>query len=235
MVFLDSDDVADLVSFGDAIDLVEDAYRQLGTGRATDVPRTNVSAPGTDGSLKSLVGTGPSGLGGNLYTGFRGPRGASKLVALFDETTGELRCAIEGDRLSWLRTGATGGVAVDHCARDDATTLGVIGSGRQARAQLFAVDRVRELEDVAVYSPTAANRSAFAEAVADEINADVPPVSSTRAAVEGETSSVPRRRRQIPSSTVRGSPGDARHGHRIPLPRRTRDRRSDRRTGSRDR
>jgi len=188
MLFLTSRDVAALVTMTDVVEALEAGYAAHGRGEVADVPRENLRPPTGDGSLKAMPAAGPQGLGGILYTGgFRGrPEGTvSKLTVLFDGEHGDLACVIESDRLSWLRTGATSGVATDHLARDDVSRLGLVGSGRQARSQLLGVAAVRDLDEVVVYSPTRANRERFAAEMADRVDADVRPVSSARAAVEG--------------------------------------------------
>jgi ornithine cyclodeaminase/alanine dehydrogenase-like protein (mu-crystallin family) len=71
------------------------------------------------------------------------------VVLLFETARAQLAAVVEADRLGRLRTGAASGVAARHLAKPGATTLGVIGCGRQAetqvaciRAALPAIDRV---------------------------------------------------------------------------------------------
>lgn len=188
MRVLSSEDVAELVDIEDVIGSVEDAYRQLGRGDATDVPRENVRSSAVDGNLKSMAAVGTDEMGGCFYTGGFSTRGEdvlSKLVVVFDTEVGGLNCVVEHDRLSWLRTGATSGVATDHCARPDASSLALIGSGRQARSQLLAVSAVRDITDVAVYSPTRSHREAFREEMSDVVDATIRTADSARSAVAG--------------------------------------------------
>lgn len=185
---LSSDDIAELVDIDDVIDSVEEAYRQLGAGEATDVPRENVYADAVEGNLKSMPAVGPSGLGGYVYTaGFSdSPDDAfSKLGFVFDDEDGDMVGVVQLDRLSWLRTGATSGVATKYAAREDATRLGIIGSGKQARSQLLAVAAVRDIEQARVYSPTRENRVAFAEELSEKTDVDVLAVDRARDAVKG--------------------------------------------------
>jgi ornithine cyclodeaminase len=70
-------------------------------------------------------------------------------------------------------------------ARADAETLGLIGSGAQARTQIAAAAAVRRLRTVRVYSRNTENRRAFAEEMARQLDLDIAPVASAREAVTG--------------------------------------------------
>lgn len=184
MRVLDSADVRDLVSIGDVIDDVALAYRQLGDGTATDVPRENVRVAGLDGSFKSLpAASEAAGAGGFFYTGGFPGDGPTMTTLVYDPEDGGLAAVVESDRLSWLRTGATSAVATDHCAKGDAATLGLIGSGTYAESQLLGVAAVRDLDRVRVFSPTSANRESFAERLAPHVDAAIESVETAEAAV----------------------------------------------------
>lgn len=185
---LSSDDVDELVDIDDVVASVEKAYQQLGNGTATDFPRENLRADDIEGSLKAMPAVSPSGLGGYVYTGgfSNQPEDAvSKLGFVFDDATGGLLGIIELDRLSWLRTGATSAVATKYAAREDATTLGMIGSGKQAQSQFLAVAAVRDIDRAHVYSPTRQNREQYARELNEKTDVEVTAVESARQAVEG--------------------------------------------------
>jgi ornithine cyclodeaminase/alanine dehydrogenase-like protein (mu-crystallin family) len=88
--------------------------------------------------------------------------GGDQLVAVWDRA-GALRCVVVGEELGARRTGALGAVAADALARPDARVAAVIGSGRQAWTQLWALAAVRPLDDVRVFSRSPESRAAFAE------------------------------------------------------------------------
>ena len=73
---------------------------------------------------------------------------------------------IEADALGQIRTGAASGVATRFLAREDAHTLGVIGTGWQARTQLEAFLHVRDLARARVRPRRRAPR-AFCEEMAE--------------------------------------------------------------------
>src|SRR5688500_18351979 len=62
-------------------------------------------------------------------------------------------------------------------ARPDATTVGVFGSGRQARTQVHAVCKVRKVSRVHVYSPSEEHRRRFAEEMSRLCETEVVAVS----------------------------------------------------------
>src|SRR5260370_26590180 len=69
--------------------------------------------------------------------------GVNAAYELLDPATGEVLARMEANYLTDLRTAATSAVATDLLARNDAETLGVFGSGRQAAAHLAVLPRVR--------------------------------------------------------------------------------------------
>jgi len=68
--------------------------------------------------------------------------------------------------LQHMRVGADGGIGVKYMAREDASVVGMLGSGGMARTHMEAFTCVRDIRRLQVYSPTPANREAFAEEMA---------------------------------------------------------------------
>jgi ornithine cyclodeaminase len=111
--------------------------------------------------------------------------GESDQAVLVWDGEGRLLGCVAGTELGARRTGAIGAVAADALARTDARTAGVVGSGRQARTQLWAVASVRRLERVRVFSPNADRREAFAAWARDELGLEAAAVSGAGEAVAG--------------------------------------------------
>jgi ornithine cyclodeaminase/alanine dehydrogenase-like protein (mu-crystallin family) len=72
--------------------------------------------------------------------------GVHAVYELLDPSTGIPLARMEADYLTDLRTAATSAVATDLLARENAQTLGVFGSGRQAAAHFAALPRVRPFQ-----------------------------------------------------------------------------------------
>ena len=106
-------------------------------------------------------------------------------VYLFSAETGELLAVLQAKRLGQVRTGAATAVATRYMARKDASVVGVLGSGFQARTQLEAVCKVRSVSQARVYSPTPGHREAFASEMSGVLGIPVSPVDGPEKAVDG--------------------------------------------------
>jgi ornithine cyclodeaminase/alanine dehydrogenase-like protein (mu-crystallin family) len=180
-LFLDEKAVAGLIGMDDALDAVEEVFHEAGLGNVTNVPRARV--PLTDGTLRITAAV----LG---YRGYYGVKvssttvfesSAGRVLSLYKAGTGELAAIVQVFAMGALRTGAASGVATKYLARADASRLGVIGTGRQARTQVAAICRVRPIREIRVFSRTAENRARFCTELAG-IGAVVEPVDSAEKA-----------------------------------------------------
>jgi alanine dehydrogenase len=106
------------------------------------------------------------------------------IVILYSIETAEPLALLHEFYLSGLRVGATTGAAVDAIAWPDAATLGLFGTGKQARNALEAIVQVRPIKRVNVYSPSAEHRAAFARDAARD-SVEVVAVDDPRAVVAG--------------------------------------------------
>ena len=75
-------------------------------------------------------------------------------VLMLNAETGQTLALLEGSTLTAIRTAAGSGAATDILARQDSSTLAILGAGVQARSHLEAVCTVRDIETVWIYSPT---------------------------------------------------------------------------------
>ncbi|MEQ8699657.1 MAG: ornithine cyclodeaminase family protein [Bauldia litoralis] len=188
VLVLKASEASGLVPMADAIKLMREAFADFGAKRASIVPRHRLYAPIEDAEdptwfwLNSMPGLvpchgvaairlkaaqtvhrhGPAGLETGISGDFAG------LVLLWDIESRALIGILQDEGISALRVGATSGLGADYLARHDARTIGIIGSGRQAAAQIEAILTVRPgIEQVRVYSRTPARRQAFATSLAE--------------------------------------------------------------------
>jgi ornithine cyclodeaminase len=95
------------------------------------------------------------------------------LVLLFDAEDGALLSTMDSTYLTAARTGMTGALATDVLARDDATTMAVVGAGTQGEFGLRHLARSRSLEGVSVYEASLERAVAFAERMTNELGVSV--------------------------------------------------------------
>ncbi len=174
-LFFTEEDVESLLTMTDAVSAVEDAFRQLGEGSAVNCPRARVGLPGTMLHVMP-AGSAEWGLLG-LKAYIAKSTGAWFLFHLYD-TSGQLQAVIEADRLGQMRTGAASGVATRFMARDDAATVGMYGTGGQARTQLEAVAAVRPLSRARVFGRDGERRRRFCEEMSESLGIDVQPAGA---------------------------------------------------------
>ncbi|MDA1065726.1 MAG: ornithine cyclodeaminase family protein [Verrucomicrobia bacterium] len=79
-------------------------------------------------------------------------------ISLFDAHTGQLKVMADGTFLTALRTGAASAVASRILADPESGTIGLIGTGAQAMAQLHAISRVFPIKKALIFdnNPTVA-------------------------------------------------------------------------------
>ncbi|MCW5850284.1 MAG: ornithine cyclodeaminase family protein [Anaerolineae bacterium] len=176
-------DVERYLPMADAVAAVEAAFRHLGSGEAQNIPRARTRLP--TGQMHVMAAADPAlgYLGLKAYTTIGGR--ARFVVLLFSTQTGELLAVMEADTLGQRRTGAASGVATRYMARSDAQTVGVYGTGWQARSQVAAIAAVRDIRQIRAYSRNTEHREAFARGVREGLGIEVVPVDQPHLAAEG--------------------------------------------------
>ena len=182
-LFLNENDIRQLLTMPLTIEAVEEAHRELSLARAIDIPRQRTRLPQT--ALHILQGAlpGRDAIGYKAYTSNRS--GVRFLVHVFSAASGVLRVVLEADYLGMMRTGAASGVATQWLARPDAEVLGVFGAGWQAEGNIEAVAAVRKLRKVKVFARNAERLAAFCTRMSDRLELDVVPAASPEDTVRG--------------------------------------------------
>jgi ornithine cyclodeaminase/alanine dehydrogenase-like protein (mu-crystallin family) len=169
------------LSMAKAVELVEQAFRQLADGSAINHPRRRVVMP-TGSILHYMAAATPEFFGIKVYS--TNPKsGAHFEVLLYRAEDGMPLATLEANHLGQIRTGAASGVATKYMAREDASVVGVIGSGFQAETQLEAISNVRKLSEVRVWSRKAEKRAAFVERCSARFGLNVRAVASAEECV----------------------------------------------------
>lgn len=208
-LLLNNSEVNDLIDIGECINVLEDAYKDWAHGFAGTRRRIDFLAPLKDDysvayGLKSMDGiwvekgiattrinsdivSWPIKHGkqvrqkipavpGKRYTGF---------ILLFNIHTGQLLSIIPDGVIQKIRVGCTSALAAKFLARQDSTQYGLLGSGWQAGAQLWAAHHIFNFKKVLVYSPNPENCAKFAREWCNKLQTEVIPVDTPEKAAEG--------------------------------------------------
>ena len=180
-LYITEGEVSRLLTMDIALEAVEDGFMHLSRGSAFNFPRHRL--PTGQGSYNFMSASAP-GLGVMGTKSYSVGGGSSHFyVHLYDSSSGRLLAVIEASGMGQTRTGAASGVATKYMAREDADSLGVIGTGYQASAQLEAICKVRNIKSVRVYSRSRDKRSLFAESMSLHLETPVTAVDSAQACV----------------------------------------------------
>ncbi|GAA4439613.1 ornithine cyclodeaminase family protein [Bremerella cremea] len=180
--FYREEEVASLLDMATAIDVVEESFRQLGTGGAENIPRQRARAPGFAlhgmHAAAEYLGT----AGWKMYSTTRIK--ARFHVGLYDIDSGQMKALIEADTLGQIRTAASSAVGARYLARKPITQLGIFGSGWQAEAQLEALATELPITQAFIYSRDQEKRESFAERMGEKLQIEIVPVHDPKDAVE---------------------------------------------------
>ena len=185
-LYLSEADVRELLPMVECIDVLETAFARLGAGHGTNVPRSRIRLPNGFLHLMAAADIGPelAGFGYKAYSTF--PGGSCKfLFMLYHGDTGDLLAVMDAGTLGQVRTGAASGLATRHMAPAGASTVGIIGTGYQARAQLEAVCAVRDISVVKAYGRNQERLEAFAQRMGQRLGVEVAPAGSAEECVSG--------------------------------------------------
>lgn len=194
-------DVRRLLPMGTCIDLMEEALGALARGAAENPLRWGMRLPDSNRLLGMMPGwlraregaellAGGESLGLKVVAVFPDNHGTpydshQGVVMLFDPEDGRPQAILDASEVTAIRTAAASGLATRLLAREDAGDLAILGTGVQARTHLEAMAACRELRRVRVYSPTEANRAAFAAREGSRQGPPVEACGSAREAVAG--------------------------------------------------
>jgi alanine dehydrogenase len=181
-LLLAEDEVRQVLTMPVALEAVERAFAGFHDGTFLLHSRRRFRSP-NNGFLHYMAAADMAGgyEGMKIYTYAKGV--VRFLVLLYRWETGELVAMIEAGVLGQVRTGAASGVATKFMAREDARTIGVIGTGFQASAQIEAVCAVRPIERVRVYGRNAERKREFVRNVSERMRVQVEAADSAEAAV----------------------------------------------------
>jgi len=160
---LNEEAVRGLLRMAELIPAMEGALADLSSGKVVQPLRLVVPVAEHHGFFAIMPAHGRA-LGAKLVTFYPNNQGIPThhaMVLLFRPDTGEPLVTMDGRLITEMRTAAVSAVATNLLARPEASVLGILGSGVQARSHLEALQLVRDFREVRVWSPKGAR--AFSE------------------------------------------------------------------------
>jgi len=206
-VILNNDEITKLLPMAQCLAQLDEAYRELGEGRAISRTRSDIYGPLHDNGryvFKTMDGMVPKfeaaavRLNSDVIQWGAGPAGIRKdkqrtapgekfvgLILLFSTRNGEPLAIMPDGVIQRLRVACANALGAKYMAPAHASIYALIGSGWQASAQAVAMSLVRPLREVRIYSPTSANRERLAAELKEQLGIDVRAVDDPRTAVHG--------------------------------------------------
>jgi len=159
-----------------AVDAMREAFRADGEGRAHVPAVINLEVPAHRGEfhVKTALVDGMPYVAVKIASGFydnpaKGLPSGSGLMAVFDAATGlPAALLLDNGFLTDIRTGGGGAIAADVLAPRAFTTVGIIGSGLQARHQVRCLREVRTFSRIIAWSPDRGHLDAYCREMAAE-------------------------------------------------------------------
>jgi len=194
MLLLSREEIRSVLSMKDAINAVQEAFKEFARGTVKMPVRLSVSVEDYKGvmlTMPAYIGGAFDVLGQKVVTVYPENQERQKLptilatVQLFDPKSGRCIALLDGTIITAMRTGAVGGVATRYLATKDSRSVGVFGAGIQGETQLEAVAEERSIEVVRVYDPVEQRKIQYCKDMSRKLGLDVRAASEPVQAVRG--------------------------------------------------
>lgn len=170
------------------VDLALDAMRTCFALEASGAsgPVGRMDLPHDAGWMRVLPAV-SAGLGvfGHKMISFHREAGVRYIITLYDIESGDLLALLDGEAITGARTGATSALAADLMAPPTIETGAIIGTGSVARSQLAALQAVRPVEELRVFSRRAEHRAGFISEMQPTLDIPLIDCASLDAALDG--------------------------------------------------
>jgi ornithine cyclodeaminase len=174
-----------------ALGAVEQAFSWLAEDKVNMPPIMHVEVADHHGDvdIKSAYVSGLDHFAVKLASGYfenvkRGLPSSSAMMVVFSADTGFCAAVLlDNGYLTDLRTGLAGAVAAKHLAPEIISTVGVVGTGAQARYQVRSLGLVRDFERLLVFGRDPQRLSRYREEMREQLGINVEPAGSVEALV----------------------------------------------------
>src|SRR5438045_3410732 len=147
---------------------MENALAEFSLGQVVQPVRNMLTVEEEKRYLGVMPAVAHEAMGAKLVSFYPGNEGTGiathhAMIVLFRPDTGEPLAVVGGRLITEMRTAAVSAAATRYLAAPDSRVLALLGSGVQAHAHWEALSRVRQFDEVRVWSRTAAHAEHFAE------------------------------------------------------------------------
>lgn len=165
----------------DTLSLIEDSFTKLAQQQVVMPPimRLDIHDYNGEVDVKTAYVKGKAMFAIKVSSGYfdnpkQGLPSGSGFMMLMDTKTGIPQALfLDNGYLTEVRTAAAGAIAANYSSKKTVETVGIIGSGSQARFQLTALTLVRDFKKVLVYSRSPKAASRYAEEMSLALNITV--------------------------------------------------------------
>ena len=168
VMYLSEDRIGGLLGWDELIATMEEALAGFSLGRVIQPVRNMLTIEEGRRYLGIMPAAAEDAMGVKLLTFYPGNAGTGvpthlAMILLFSPKTGEPLAVMDGRLITEMRTAAVSAAATKRLAAPNSRVLTLLGSGVQAHAHLEALSRVRQFEEVRVWSRTVEHAEGFAK------------------------------------------------------------------------
>lgn len=186
-------DVEKLLSIKDVISAVEEGFIAYHAGKVQqpDIMSIEVGEYNGETDIKSCYNNLNEMISIKVASGFYDNGKTNSLptmigtILLLDARNGFPLCIMDGSLITGIRTGAAGAISSKLLARKNSRVAAVLGSGGQARMQIYALCQVMDICEVRVYSKSRAGCQQYKDDVEKNTSAKVVVCESPDSAMQG--------------------------------------------------
>lgn len=193
VLVLTKEQIESLLTLEDSIEAVEDGFKAYNSGKAVLPFPVALLVPDHNGDIHIKPGylkgypTYTIKIASGFYDNHKlGLPSSHGMMLVFDSKTGLPLCfEIDRGYMTDLRTAAAGAVAARALARKSVKTVGVIGTGTQARLQILALSKVRNFSMLKVWGRDSSHVKQYVKDMKAALDIEILAVKNAEQAVAG--------------------------------------------------
>jgi ornithine cyclodeaminase/alanine dehydrogenase-like protein (mu-crystallin family) len=190
-LFVNKEKIASLLPMEECIEVMEKMFRSLAAGECLQPLRNIMRLPDGSGVLGMMPGHAAKlgVMGIKVITVFHdnsesGLPSHQGIVMLFDAKNGQPLMLFDALEITAIRTAAASAVATKLLAKENSSTLAIIGSGEQAKRHIEAMLLVRNIKNINLWSRNENHASHLVNELSGEYNIPIRIKKNVQQAVE---------------------------------------------------